>query len=359
MIDCGRVARWFSKDRPSPNLVRAYDLGRGSSSRRRRRDRCAIREGRSRPRSVDGGEFTTPGADTGDCLIPMSTRTSATPPHAEYFPPVPDGDTSRQWWWMLADDVMLLRQYWPVTRNFVVQDLRVRYQRSLLGFVWSLLNPILMMAVMTVVFANLLGRGGDWKAYALYLFAGQLPWIMLSTSLNECAFSMIGNEALIRKIYLPKFIFPLSRVLFNLVNFLLSLAALFLLMMPLGARVSLPMLWLPCIVVLYTGFILGLGLLLSVLNTFYRDCGHLIGVILQAWFFATPILYEAEQYKTQPWFLTLNPAYAFIRQFHMVIRDGRWPDACTVIVSIVLVFVSLGVGYAAYKSNEDKLVFRL
>jgi ABC-type polysaccharide/polyol phosphate export permease len=262
------------------------------------------------------------------------------------------------WIHAIADDLAQLRRFWPVVQNMVVQDLRVRYQRSVLGFLWTLLNPILMMAVMTVVFAKLLGSG-DWRSYAIYLFSGQLPWTLLATSLNDCAFSMILNESLIRKIYVCKLVFPLNRVLFNLVNFALSLAALFALLIPLGARFSWPMLMLPVTIAMFGLFVLGLGLMLSVLNAFYRDCGHLIGVVLQAWFFATPILYEAERYRSLPWFLTLNPAYAFIRQFHMIIRDGRWPDPATVLASAVLVIVSLGVGYATYKSHENKLVFRL
>lgn len=288
----------------------------------------------------------------------MSTRTSTTPPHAEFFPPEPTQPVFLRWMAAVGDDLRRLRRFWPVVQNMVVQDLRVRYQRSVLGFFWTLLNPILMMVVMTVVFANLLGRG-DWKAYAIYLFSGQLPWTLLATSLNDCAFSMINNENLIRKIYVPKLIFPLNRVLFNLVTFLLSLVALFLLLIPMGARLTWPLLLLPVSIALFAMFVFGIGLFLSVFNTFYRDCGHLIGVLLQAWFFTTPILYEADTYKSQPWFLTLNPAYAFIRQFHMIIRDGVWPDGATLLTAMCLAVVSLGIGYATYKSHEDKLVFRL
>jgi ABC-type polysaccharide/polyol phosphate export permease len=288
----------------------------------------------------------------------MSTRTSTTVPHAEFFPPERTPPVLARWCGAVRDDVHLLRQFWPVVQNMVVQDLRVRYQRSVLGFFWTLLNPILMMAVMTIVFANLLGRG-DWRAYAIYLFSGQLPWTLLATSLNDCAFSMIHNESLIRKIYVPKFIFPLNRVLFNLVTFLLSLGALFLLLLPLGARPTWPLVMLPVSIAIFVVFVFGIGLFLSVINTFYRDCGHLIGVVLQAWFFTTPILYEADQYKSQPWFLSLNPAYAFIRQFHRIIRDGMWPGPSTLAVSALLAAISLGIGYATYKSYEDKLVFRL
>lgn len=277
----------------------------------------------------------------------------------EYFPPQRTPGFPHRWVEGLVDDIDQLRRFWPVVQNMVVQDLRVRYQRSVLGFFWTLLNPILMMATMTVVFANLLGVGNDWKLYAIYIFSGQVPWLFLAGSLNDCAFCIIQNEGLIRKIYLPKLIFPLNRVLFNLVNFVLSLTALFLLLVPMGARFHWPMLLLPVSIGLFACFLFGFGILVAVLNTFYRDCSHLVGVFLQAWYFTTPIIYEAQLYKTNPWFLTLNPAYAFIRQFHMIIRDGMWPDPATMLISTCLAIVSLGAGYAAYKVHEKKLVFRL
>ena len=103
----------------------------------------------------------------------------------------------------------------------VVGELRVRYQRSILGFVWSLLNPLLMMVILSWVFS---GLNTDIKNYSLFLFAGMVPWSFLSVSLNECAVCIIQNEGLIRKIYLPKLVFPLARVLIGLVTFVLSLA---------------------------------------------------------------------------------------------------------------------------------------
>lgn len=239
----------------------------------------------------------------------------------------------------------------------VVQDLRVRYQRSMLGFFWTLLNPILMMATLTVVFARLMDV--QWQEYAIYLFAGMVPWGLLGGSLNDCAFCIIQNEGLIRKIFLPKLVFPLTRVLVNLTTFVLSMGALFILMVPLGARFSWPLLLLPVTVALFAAFTLGLGLLLATMNTFFRDCSHLVSVFLQAWYFATPILYPPDRFKSAPWLLWLNPAYPFIRLFQLAISDGAWPDLLTLLMAAASAVVSLGVGYAAFKSNEDKLVFRL
>ena len=289
----------------------------------------------------------------------MNTRTNSTPPHAEFFPSAPIASSGFRLagFARLQNDLAELARVWPVIHNMVSQELRVRYQRSLLGFLWSLLNPILMMVTMTVVFSRILGR--EDPLYAQYLFSGLVPWLFLSGSLNECAYCIIQNEGLIRKIYIPKLVFPVSRVLFNLVNFLLTMLALFVLLIPMGAKFSWALFFLPVSIVLFGMFVLGLGIGLAVLNTFYRDCGHLVSVFLQAWYFLTPILYSASDFKSVPLFIKLNPAYPFIVQFQSIIRYGVMPSGTMVAISSLLAIVCLGVGYVAFKSHEDKLVFRL
>ncbi len=287
----------------------------------------------------------------------MNTRTTSNPPHAEFFPAAKAPPVASRLVAMVIDDAVQLRKFWPVIQNMVGQELRVRYQRSVLGFFWTLLNPILMMLTLTVVFSQLLGQNP--KEYAIRLFAGMVPWGLLSMALTDCAFCIIVNEGLIRKIYLPKLIFPITRILINLVTTMLSLAALFLLLAPLGAPISPSMILLPFILALFGVFTLGLGLIVATLNTFYRDCSHLVIVFLQAWYFATPILYKADQLKDVPWLIWLNPAYPFIRLFQVVISEGRWPAPSLVATAVGLAAAALGVGYAAFKSNEDKFIFRL
>lgn len=287
-----------------------------------------------------------------------STAPPSAPPHAEYFPRPRETWGQVGWITRIVDDRRQLARYWAVVTNMVGQELRVRYQRSVLGFFWTLLNPILMMFTLTMAFSQILNVREE--NYALFLFAGMVPWAFLSGCLNECAVCIISNEGLIRKIYLPKLVFPLARVLINLTTFLLSMASLFLLLIPLGARPSWAMLALPVAVLLLTMFSLGLGLILATANTFYRDIGHLVSVVLQAWYFLTPILYRAssfpENLRARFW---LNPAYPFVRLFQTIICDGMWPDLITLSVAAGIATVSLGIGYAAFKSNEDKLVFRL
>ena len=168
------------------------------------------------------------------CVARMEVSTSAKLPHAEFFPPLPAPRGPSRWLARVVDDHRELVRFWPVIQNMVAQELRVRYQRSILGFLWTLLNPLLMMATLSWVFSYLVT---DFDKYPLFLFAGMVPWAFLSGSLNESAFCIILNEGLIRRIYLPKLVFPIARVYTNLVTFVLSLAAMYVLLLPMGAPV--------------------------------------------------------------------------------------------------------------------------
>jgi ABC-2 type transport system permease protein/lipopolysaccharide transport system permease protein len=293
-------------------------------------------------------------------LPDMEVRKSpgAKVPHAEFFPPPPTPRGPSLWRARLAADRAELVRFWPVVQNMVVQELHVRYQRSILGFFWTLLNPLLMLATLSVVFSQLVGTPDE--RYPLFLLAGMVPWGLLSVSLNDSAQCIIANEGLIRKIYVPKLVFPLSRVLIALVTFVFSLGAMFLLLLPLGARPSWSMLALPVIIGLFAIFTLGLSLIVATANTFFRDCGHLISVFLQAWYFVTPILYPASRFpEGRRWLFGLNPAYYFIELFHEVLYSGRWPGWGLWSTAAAIAAVSQGVGYAIFKSHEDKMVFRL
>jgi len=287
----------------------------------------------------------------------MDVCTSSSTPQTETFPSAPAPGPPGLWRKRLLEDRVQLPRFWPVIQNLVIQDLRVRYQRSVLGFFWTLLNPLLMMAILSWVFSVLFR---SIENYPVYLFAGLVPWSFLSGSVNECAMCIISNEGLIRKIFVPKLVFPLARILINLVTLLLSMGSLFLLLWPLGARPSLPMILLPAAILLFVAFTLGLSLIVATANTFYRDCGHLVTVFFQAWYFATPIIYRAEDFPAATqWRFRLNPAYYFIELFHDLVYFGRWPQFSSWLLAIVIALASLGIGYAIFKSQEDKMVFRL
>ena len=280
-------------------------------------------------------------------------------PHAEFFPRPASENGPARWISVIKGDVSEMTKFWPVVQNMVSQDLRIRYHRSVLGFLWTLLNPILMMMTLTLVFAQVFDKK-DWKEYAIYLFAGQVPWTMFAGCLGDCAGCIVANEGLIRKIYIPKLVFPLARVLINLTTFVLSLFALYIMAFFMGAKLTPAMTLLPVIMVLFGTFALGMGLILAVANTFYRDTSHLITVVLQAWYFATPIIWEldamSQTVKDRCW---INPAFPFIRMFQLIIRDGQWPSLTMFMAAAGIASVSLGIGYVTFKTHENKLVFRL
>lgn len=263
---------------------------------------------------------------------------------------------------IMARDVAEYREYQGVIGNLVAQELQVRYQRSMLGFLWTLINPALMMGTQALVFSRLfrgMGSMGPWE-YAIFLFAGAMPWAFLASSVTECTTSLIHNEGLIRKIYVPKWIFPLARVLIQGITFTLSLAALFLMMWPLGAKVSSSLLALPVVIALFGVFTLGLGLIAATLHTFFRDFGHFLSVGLQAWYFLTPIIYKADFLPpNERWKFWLNPVYPFVRLFQISIQESLWPPLWLFALAGVIAAGSLAAGYAVFKSQEKKIVFRL
>lgn len=291
----------------------------------------------------------------------MATQVSSpTAPIPQVFPPDGDGLPGVNWFAAVLRDSRELYRYRAVLTNLVAQDLRVRYQRSLLGFMWTLLNPILMMAVMSVVFSTIFQFKKGGVDYALYLFSGMVPWTLLNMTVTESSTCIISNEYLIRKIYIPKLIFPLSRLMLNATMQALSMVALFLLMVPMGARFTPSLVLVPVGLLLFAGFVMGLSLIAATINTFYRDFGHLLSVLIQAWYFATPIIYPIESLPEElAWRFWLNPAYAFIRFFHVVIYEGGWPSWVLVSSSAGIAAVVLGIGYVTFKSYEDRLVFRL
>ena len=134
---------------------------------------------------------------------------------------------------------------------------------------------------------------------------------------------------------------------------------MYLLLLPMGVRLTPSILSSPIVIAVFAVFALGLGLIVATANTFYRDCGHLVSVFLQAWYFATPIIFPIETFGDSQWRLLFNPALYFIELFHDVLYTGQWPRMGMLAAAALIAVTSLGIGYAIFKSHEDKMVFRL
>ncbi|MEM7538915.1 MAG: ABC transporter permease [Chloroflexota bacterium] len=193
----------------------------------------------------------------------------------------------------LWEHVVELTRYQELTYNLVVRELKTRYKNSVLGFFWSLLNPLGMMLVFTFVFGVLLPNETI-ENYPIFLLCGLLPWYYFQNSVMSSLHSIIGNASLVKKVYFPREILPIANVISQFVNFILALCVLFVIIIIFQATFS-PWLWLlPVIFLIQTCFTLGLSLMLATLNVFYRDTAMIMEVLMLAWFFLTPIFYPLD-----------------------------------------------------------------
>lgn len=251
-----------------------------------------------------------------------------------------------------------VRQYRDVLWQLVRQFLTLRYRRTALGYVWTLVNPLMMMSVTAVVFATLFKL--DLETYAIFLFAGMVPWNFFSMTVTQSCMSFVHNEGLIKKIYLPKVVFPLALAIGMAVDSFLALLALFLLVMLFGAPLSTALLFVPVAYVLLFIFTFGAALVTSVATVFFRDLQYVIGVLMQAWFFLTPVMYRHDALTGKVAALvSLNPMSAFIELFRAPLHLGQLPSAHSVGVAAFVAMCSLVLGLVILLKQEKNIVFRL
>jgi lipopolysaccharide transport system permease protein len=254
----------------------------------------------------------------------------------------------------LVRPIAELYRFRELVRILVERDLKVRYKRSALGMAWTLLNPLLQMVVYTVVFSKLIRLGVP--NYPVFLLAGLLPWTLISVGTTGSAFSLLNNQALIRKVAVPQAVYPIAVVASKLVDLCFSLAPLALIALAVGVTPGLPWVFLPVAVVLAATFTAGLALAFSSLTVFFRDMRHLIDILFQVWFYLTPVLYPVEFLDRlggrESWLFALNPAMPIVRLFQQVIYEQRFPDAGTVALATFFALATFSVGALLFHRTE-------
>ena len=249
----------------------------------------------------------------------------------------------------MRESILELIKYRELVRNLVIRDIKLRYRNSVLGFVWSLGNPLLMMAVYTVVFTILMPKDVIDK-YPIFILCALLPWNYFNTSIMGSMDSIVGNAHLIKKVYFPREALPLSIVLANLVNFLLALIILFAMLFAFRVQFTPWVLYLPLIIFIQTILILGLSLIFATLNVFYRDTKIIMEVGMMAWFFLTPIVYRIEDLvpryaRLMYW---VNPMASFISWYRIVIYHGTSMEPGFILRTSVTSMGALIVGYFVF-----------
>lgn len=257
-------------------------------------------------------------------------------------------------------DVCALKRYKYLLFDLVVRDLKTKYRRSALGIFWSVLNPLLMMAVLTAVFSNIMRvevEGG----FALFYLTGYLLFNFISESTNFALHSITTAAPLIKKVFIPKYIFPLEKCIFSLVNLLFSLIAFILVFVAFwisgNAAPSFTMLLFPIPLIYIFVFSLGISLILSALVVFFRDIGHLWGVFITMWMYASPIIYPIS--ILPEWFakiVRLNPLYHFVEYFRGVMIYSTLPTPCENVICILYALASLSLGIVIFRKNQDKFI---
>jgi len=244
-------------------------------------------------------------------------------------------------------------------RQLVSRDFKVKYKRSVLGVLWSLLYPVLTMSVMAIVFTNIFQARIPGVNYLVYLMSGLIVFNYFSEASNLSMSSVVANFSLINKVYMPKYIFPVSKCLFVGINFLLTLIPLYAIILLTGTGLNLYHLLLPFGYACLFLFTLGFSLILSTVAVFLRDMFYIYGVVLTLWTYMTPIMYDLS-FIGRPLFINIlkcNPLYWYVDFSRQIILYGRVPELISWLACLGFGLGFLLLGIFVFKKNQDKFIY--
>jgi len=260
----------------------------------------------------------------------------------------------------LLTQIRQMLRYREAIRTMVARDLKVRYSNSVLGILWTLLNPLLMTVVYTLVFAFLFRNAIE--KFPVFFMASLLPWNFFVGATLGCVASIVGNGHLISRVYFPRDILPFSIVLSNLINFLLALIVLFALTLVYRIPVRASLFFLPVVILIQCLFSLGLGMFLAALNVHFRDTQQVVEVLLQSLFFLTPIIYPLDFIRNptvQLLVRVVNPLASLIVSYRDIIYSARLPDMQFLAITTAEALLLLVFGYWFFHKNSPSFVEQL
>ena len=240
--------------------------------------------------------------------------------------------------------------------ELVTKDVKLKYRRSFVGYLWSILNPLMIMLVMVIVFSSIFRF--DIDHYPVYLIIGQTIYNYVNNATVHAIYSVTDNGALLKKVYVPKYIFPLSKVTSDLVDFLFSLGAMVLVMLITGTQFSVYLILLPYVAIQIYVFSLGMGMFLAQASVFFRDIRYIYNVFLTAWMYATPIFYPVTMLPDKiRWIVThLNPLYYYIEQFRVIVLEQTMPSMVLVSGGCIISLLFLAFGILTFRKSQDKFI---
>lgn len=258
----------------------------------------------------------------------------------------------------MSQYILNFKKFQPLLQELVARDIKIKYRRSVLGVLWTLLNPLCMMIVLSVVFSNLFKF--DVENFPLYLLSGQVVFTFFSDSTTSSMTAIINNASLIKKIYVPKYLFVLSRVFSSFINLMASFTALLLVMVATRAELHWTVLFVPIPMFLLVGFCLGMGLILSAITVKFRDIMHLYSVFVTALMYLTPVIYPMS--ILPEWLypiVRLNPITNILMMFRDVMLNNKWIDLVSLVVAIIEMLIVLLIGLRVFYKSQDEFILNI
>ena len=251
-----------------------------------------------------------------------------------------------------------------ILKQLVSKDFKIKYRRSFLGVAWSVLNPLLMMIVMAIVFTTIFAQGRNGSVtpemYPLYLIVGNVTFAVMSDSTSQALSSIIYASSLLKKVKVHRFVFPVQKVLFSLVNFAFSLIAVAIVMLWFRVVPTWHLLLLPVCLILLMFFCMGVGLLLSAATVFFRDVMHLWSVVLTAWTYFTPIFWTTDYILKMPHILRVlmytNPMYNYLQFMREIFLFQTCPTPLEFGLCVAWAVIAMAIGYTVFHKNEHKFI---
>lgn len=255
----------------------------------------------------------------------------------------------------MLKDLSRIYEYREMIKNSVRKELRGRYKGSILGFLWTFLNPLLMLVIYTIVFATIMKVNVPDHSYAIFLFVGLIPWTYFAATVQQSTTTIIANSNLIKKIYFPRMILPISVTATNLVNMLLTFIIVFAAVWIFDSGINLLYLYLPIIIIIETILALGFSVILSSVTVYFRDMEHIFSIIMMAWFYFTPIIYPNEYIPSSLLLLfRINPMMPLIEAYRDVLMFNKIPDTMGLLYVLLFSIGLLAIGYYIFNSLQKR-----
>ena len=247
-------------------------------------------------------------------------------------------------------------KYRFLMQQLVTKDIKLKYRRSILGYLWSILNPLMIMVIMVIVFSNMFRS--DIENFPVYLIIGQTLFNFMSESTNQAIGSITGNASLLKKTYVPKYVFTVSKVTSSFVNTLFALGALVLVFIVCKVTPNIYYLLIPFILLQEYLFCLGLGMLLAQGSVFFRDIQYIYNAVTTAWMYLTPLFYPITLLPNglREAVMMFNPMYFYITEFRQIVLECRMPETYLLVAGTCAAVLMVLIGTGAFLKTQDKFI---